>query len=61
MRAPLPFAQPDVRIEARGPDFSDAESQRVLSEAALAMARGMGREAAREQFAELIAKMKAPK
>lgn len=35
-------------------DFSDHESQRVLAAAARAVARELGREAAREYFAELI-------
>ena len=35
-------------------DFSDPESQRVLTLAARAVARELGREAAREYFAELI-------
>lgn len=46
-------------IDAQRADFRDAESQRVFSEAALAVARELGREAAREQFAELIGKTKA--
>lgn len=40
-------------------DFSDFESQRVLTAAARAVARELGREAAREYFAELIGKPKA--
>ena len=40
-------------------DFSDVESQRVLAAAARAVARELGREAAREYFAELIGKPKA--
>jgi len=40
-------------------DFSDVESQRVLAAAACAVARVLGREAAREHFAELIGKPKA--
>ena len=40
-------------------DFSDLESQRVLAAAARAVARELGREAAREYFAELIGKPKA--
>jgi len=38
------------------PDFSDRESQRVLTVAASAVARELGREAAREYFAELLGK-----
>jgi hypothetical protein len=38
------------------PDFSDRESQRVLTAAAAAVARELGREAAREYFAELLGK-----
>ena len=37
-------------------DFSDLESQRVFAAAARAVARELGREAAREYFAELIGK-----
>ena len=40
-------------------DFSDRESQRVLAAAACAVAGELGREAAREYFAELIGKPKA--
>ena len=40
-------------------DFSDRESQRVLAAAVRAVARELGREAAREYFAELIGKPKA--
>jgi hypothetical protein len=35
-------------------DFSDPESQRVLAEVARVVSRELGREAAREYFAELI-------
>ena len=41
-------------------DFSDLESQRVLAAAVDAVAHELGREAAREYFAELIGKPKAP-
>ena len=41
-------------------DFSDVESQRVLTLAACAVARELGREAAREYFAQLVGKPKAP-
>ena len=40
-------------------DFGDLESQRVLAAAARAVARELGREAAREYFAELIGRPKA--
>lgn len=40
-------------------DFTDPESQRVLAAAARVVARELGREAAREYFAELIGKRKA--
>ena len=40
-------------------DFTDLESRRVLAAAAHAVARELGREAAREYFAELIGKPKA--
>ena len=39
-------------------DFSDSESQRVLAAAALTVARELGRQAAREYFAELIGRTK---
>jgi hypothetical protein len=39
-------------------DFSDIESQRVLTVAARAVARELGREAAHEYFAQLIGKPK---
>jgi hypothetical protein len=42
-------------------DFSDLESQRVLAAAARVVARELGREAAREYFAELIGKPRAPR
>lgn len=41
-------------------DFSDLESQRVLAAAARAVARELGREAAREYFAELIGRRRCP-
>lgn len=44
----------------RPTDFSDLESQRVLAAAALAVARELGREAAREYFAELIGNRRPP-
>ena len=40
-------------------DFSDAESQRVLTRAAEAVARELGRQAAREHLATMIGKPKA--
>ncbi len=39
-------------------DFRDAESQRVLTAAACAVAHELGREAAREYFAELVRRPK---
>jgi hypothetical protein len=58
--APLAAAQPRAR-DAQGvsddgasADFHDAESQHVLTEAAAAVARELGRQAAREYFAELM-------
>jgi hypothetical protein len=39
-------------------DFCDPESQRVLSAAARVVAYELGREAAREYFAELLAQRK---
>jgi hypothetical protein len=41
-------------------DFSDLESQRVLRAAAFAVAGELGRQAAREYFAEWIGKRKPP-
>jgi hypothetical protein len=48
---PLNLVEPK---SAPGADFSDIESQRVLAVAAKAVARELGRQAAREYFAELI-------
>ena len=49
-----------LEIEAnRLTDFSDAESQRVLTAASRAVARELGREAAREYFAKLIGRSRA--
>ena len=45
---------------AQAADFSDLESQRVLAAAVCAVARELGREAAREYFAELIRKPRFP-
>jgi hypothetical protein len=56
VRRPLTFVEPKSPPRA---DFSDAESQRVLTLAARAVARELGREAAREYFAQLIGKPKA--
>jgi hypothetical protein len=49
----------EVRNETSTPcegagDFSDPESQRVLSAAAVALARELGRQAAREYFASVV-------
>lgn len=49
-----------VHMSAALVDFNDRESQRVLVAAASAVARELGREAAREYFAELIGKPKVP-
>jgi hypothetical protein len=56
VRRPVTLVEPEP-----GPlgDFSDVESQRVLTLAARAVARELGREAAREYFAQLIGKPKA--
>jgi hypothetical protein len=40
--------------DGQAQDFSDPESQRVLAAAARGVARELGRQAAREYFAELI-------
>ena len=50
---------PAVALDLDPVDFSDPESQCVLAAAARAVARELGREAAREYFAELIGKPKA--
>ena len=42
-------------------DFSDLESQRVLAAAARAVVREVGREPAREYFAQVIRKPKVSK
>lgn len=58
---PKPVQPPSEPLEAnRLADFTDAESQRALSAAARAVARELGREAAREYFATLIGKSRAP-
>lgn len=50
-----------VEVEpTRSADFSDAESQRVLTAAARAVAWELGREAAREHFAKLVRTTSAP-
>lgn len=43
---------------ATGVDCADAQSQRVLAAATRSVARELGREAAREYFAELISSVK---
>ena len=45
---------------AQSADFTDPESQRVLSAAARAVARELGRQAAREHFAALLDKARCP-
>lgn len=60
MAAPPPLTPHQESVDARGADFSDAESKRVLADAALVIARELGRDAAREYFAELIGNRKAP-
>ena len=57
--SPVPACQ--AANDTQRSDFSDTESHRVFSDAALAIARELGREAAREQFAELMTRIKAPK
>ena len=55
-RSPLTLVEPSpVRPLA---DFSDRDSQGVLRAAAEAVARELGRQAAREYFAELIGRSK---
>lgn len=55
-----PLADPLEVEPTRSADFSDGESQRVLTAAARAVARELGREAAREHFAKLIGRTSAP-
>lgn len=55
-----PLLPPVEAKSAPYADFSDHESQRVLAAAACAVARELGREAAREYFGELIGKRKVP-
>jgi hypothetical protein len=62
----VPFVRPPERPSldvsdtpaVHATDFSDGESQRVLAVAACAVARELGRQAAREYFAELVGKSK---
>lgn len=54
-RRPLTLVEPKP---APLGDFSDVESQRVLTLAACAVARELGREAAREYFTQVIGKPK---
>ena len=56
-RLPSPSKRASEPLQSdlnRSVDFSDIESVRVLAVAARAVARELGREAAREYFAELI-------
>jgi hypothetical protein len=55
--SPRSLTLPNAK-SAHAADFSDLESQRVLAAAARTVARELGREAAREYFAELIGKLK---
>ena len=57
MPKPLPTVR-QAAVDDQRADFKDAESERVFSQAALAVARELGREAAREYFTELIGKTK---
>jgi hypothetical protein len=50
-KKPIIFEAPTAQtLSCRPADFSDPESQRVLSAAASAVARELGRQAAREHF-----------
>jgi hypothetical protein len=49
-----------VEAIPRMTDFTDPESQRALSGAARAVARELGRQAAREHFAALLDKARCP-
>lgn len=60
-RAPRSVRRPPRLAEmkpAESADFRDSESQRILQIAARAVAHELGREAARDYFAELIGKPK---
>ena len=52
----IPEAPTAQALSGHPADFSDPESQRVLSAAASAVARELGRQAAREHFAEVLAR-----
>ena len=54
VRPRRPSRREDADVRSRPADFSDPESQRVLTVAARAVARELGREAGREYFAEWI-------
>ena len=56
---PIVDPSPGTATVTAAGDFSDRESQRVLTAAAHAVAHELGREAAREYFAELIGTPKA--
>jgi hypothetical protein len=56
-------APPSLKLVEATPqsvDFTDPESQRALSVAARAVARELGRQAAREHFAALLDKARCP-
>ncbi|MDP2318236.1 MAG: hypothetical protein Q8O42_02700 [Acidobacteriota bacterium] len=55
-----PLSEPSDAKPNGSADFGDAESQRVLTTAARAVARELEREAAREHFAKLIGKSSVP-
>jgi hypothetical protein len=55
-KKPISEAPTTQAVSYRPADFSDPESQRVLSAAATALARELGRQTAREHFAEMLAR-----
>jgi hypothetical protein len=59
-RNTLPFSRTNDQ-SGRDQDFDNAESDRVFAAAARAVARELGRQAAREYFAKLIKTSEASK
>jgi hypothetical protein len=48
-------------VPATAADFTDRESQQVLTAAAVALAFALGREVARDYFADVVGRSRAPK
>lgn len=58
---PVNLALTPAKAESASPaDFSDRESQRVLTAAARAVSHELGRQAGRQYFAELIGRHRMP-